>query len=116
MNLVEENFTTERCVHVSNRVFVLDKNKQPLMPCTPARARVLLSAGKAAVFRWPPFTIILTYREGGDIQGLTLKIDPGSPSPPRAWESLACPETNAQTAKGNPSAALPVAPARFKPA
>ena len=78
MNLVEENFTTERCAHVSNRVFVLDKNKQPLMPCTPVRARVLLSAGKAAVFRRAPFTIILTHREGGDTQGLTLKIDPGS--------------------------------------
>ena len=25
------------------RVFVLDKKKQPLMPCTPARARKLLS-------------------------------------------------------------------------
>ncbi|MEL7433840.1 MAG: RRXRR domain-containing protein, partial [Chloroflexota bacterium] len=40
-------------------VFVLDKNKEPLMPCHPARARELLKKGKAAVFRQYPFTIIL---------------------------------------------------------
>jgi hypothetical protein len=28
---------------IMQRVFVLDKKKQPLMPCTPARARKLLS-------------------------------------------------------------------------
>jgi len=33
------------------RVFVLDKKKQPLMPCTPARSRKLLSQQKAAVYR-----------------------------------------------------------------
>jgi 5-methylcytosine-specific restriction endonuclease McrA len=60
------------------RVFVIDKNKQPLMPCTPARARQLLAAGKAAVFRRYPFTIILKDREGGDVQPTTFKIDPGS--------------------------------------
>ena len=31
------------------RVLVVDKNKQPLMPCHPARARELLNKGKAAV-------------------------------------------------------------------
>ena len=48
-----------------NRVFVVDKQKQPLMPCHPARARELLKAGQAAVYRRVPFTIILTEREGG---------------------------------------------------
>ena len=43
------------------RVFVLDKNKHPLTPCTPARARILLSQGKASIFRNIPFTIILKY-------------------------------------------------------
>ncbi len=61
-----------------NRVFVLDKNKQPLMPCHPARARELLKGGKAAIYRRQPFTIILKIREGGDTQPLTVKLDPGS--------------------------------------
>jgi 5-methylcytosine-specific restriction endonuclease McrA len=60
------------------RVLVLDKQKQPLMPCHPARARQLLREGKAAVFRRVPFTIILREREGGETQPVELKIDPGS--------------------------------------
>jgi len=60
------------------RVFVLDKNKNPLMPCHSARARQLLKQGKAAVFRQYPFTIILKERNGGDVQPVTLKVDPGS--------------------------------------
>lgn len=60
------------------RVFVLDKNQNPLMPCTSYRARKLLEQGKAKVFRRYPFTIILTQREGGDLQEIELKIDPGS--------------------------------------
>jgi len=60
------------------RVLVLDKNKKPLMPCHPARARQLLTRGKAAVFREYPFTIILKERDGGDVQPVTVKVDPGS--------------------------------------
>jgi 5-methylcytosine-specific restriction endonuclease McrA len=60
------------------RVFVLDKNKKPLMPCHPARARELLKKGKAAIFRYYPFTIILKEREGGNVQPMQVKIDPGS--------------------------------------
>jgi 5-methylcytosine-specific restriction endonuclease McrA len=60
------------------RVLVLDRNKKPLMPCHPARARQLLRNGKAAILRRFPFTIILKYREGGDVQDVRLKIDPGS--------------------------------------
>jgi hypothetical protein len=60
------------------RVFVLDKNREPLMPCHPARARKLLKNGRARVFRRYPFTIILTDREGGDVQPVALKVDPGS--------------------------------------
>ncbi|MEL6405873.1 MAG: RNA-guided endonuclease IscB [Chloroflexota bacterium] len=58
-------------------VFVVDKNKEPLMPCHPARARELLKKGKAAVFRQYPFTIILLEREGGDTQEIQVKVDPG---------------------------------------
>lgn len=60
------------------RVLVIDKQKQPLMPCHPARARELLRKGKAAVFRRFPFTIILTEREGGAVQSVAFKVDPGS--------------------------------------
>jgi 5-methylcytosine-specific restriction endonuclease McrA len=60
------------------RVLVVDKNREPLMPCQPARARELLKAGKAAVLRRYPFTIILKAREGGDTQPVHLKVDPGS--------------------------------------
>jgi 5-methylcytosine-specific restriction endonuclease McrA len=60
------------------RVFVLDHNKQPLMPCHPARARKLLKKAKAAVYRRYPFTIIMTRRICGDLQPIEVKIDPGS--------------------------------------
>jgi len=60
------------------RVLVLDKNKTPLMPCHPARARQLLTRGKAAVFCQYPFTILLKERDGGDVQPIALKLDPGS--------------------------------------
>jgi 5-methylcytosine-specific restriction endonuclease McrA len=61
-----------------NRVLVLDKNKQPLMPTHPARARQLLKQKKAVVYRRFPFTIMLLERVGGHKQPVALKIDPGS--------------------------------------
>ena len=63
---------------MQNRVFVLDANKQPLMPCHPARARKLLRQKKAAVYRHAPFTLILKHRKGGEVQPLRWKIDPGA--------------------------------------
>lgn len=60
------------------RVFVLDKNKSPLMPCHPARARKLIGLAKARVFQLKPFTIILTEREEGATQAIEHKVDPGS--------------------------------------
>ncbi len=60
------------------RVLVLDKNKRSLMPCRQARARKLLSAQKASLYRRYPFTIILKERDSGDTQPISLKIDPGS--------------------------------------
>lgn len=59
-------------------VFVLDKRKQPLMPCSEKRARLLLARGRAVVVRAYPFTIRLKDRVGGNTQPLRLKIDPGS--------------------------------------
>lgn len=60
------------------RVFVLDKQNRPLMPCHPARSRELLDQGRAAVYRRVPFTIILKDRTDGQVQPLRLKLDPGS--------------------------------------
>jgi len=61
-------------------VFVLDKHKKPLMPCTPKRARLLLARGRAVVHRVTPFVIRLRdrYVEECALQPLALKIDPGS--------------------------------------
>lgn len=63
---------------MSNRVFVLNPDKTPLMPCTAKRARKMLEQGKAAVWRRYPFTIILKSVAGKQSQPLTLKLDPGS--------------------------------------
>src|SRR5579884_4096935 len=62
-------------------VFVLDTNKRPLDPVHPARARLLLRSGQAAVFKRYPFTLILKTDIGkGDIPqaDYRVKIDPGS--------------------------------------
>lgn len=61
-------------------VFVLGKNKRPLMPCSEKRARLLLERGRARVHRLVPFTIRLVDRTVADcaLQPLELKIDPGS--------------------------------------
>ncbi|GHG09937.1 hypothetical protein GCM10017783_23060 [Deinococcus piscis] len=63
---------------MSNRVFVLNPDTTPLMPCTAKRARKMLEAGKAAVWRRYPFTIILKSEAGKGSQPLALKLDPGS--------------------------------------
>lgn len=64
---------------MSNFVFVLDTHKRPLDPVHPGTARHLLNAGKAAVFRKYPFTIILKEaRPDAPVQDLELKLDPGS--------------------------------------
>ena len=61
-------------------VFVLDRHKKPLMPCTPKRARLLLARGRAVVHRVKPFVIRLRDRRVQDsvLQESVLKIDPGS--------------------------------------
>lgn len=59
-------------------VFVLDKRKRPLMPCTEKRARLLLERGRAVVVRMHPFAIRLKDRVGGAVQPVRVKLDPGS--------------------------------------
>jgi hypothetical protein len=61
-------------------VFVLDRHKRPLMPCSHRRARRLLARKRAVVHRFVPFTIRLKARtlEESQLQPVALKIDPGS--------------------------------------
>lgn len=61
-------------------VFVLSSDGQPLDPCHPARARQLLTAGKAAVWRRYPFIIRLNVRTAAESETHPhrLKLDPGS--------------------------------------
>ncbi len=83
--VVEATFTSERRGSQEQKkkllghVFVLDAEKQPLDPVHPGRARILLTQGKAAVFRRYPFTIILKAAVSSPrVQQLRVKIDPGS--------------------------------------
>ncbi|EFH89494.1 RNA-guided endonuclease IscB [Ktedonobacter racemifer] len=62
-----------------NIVYVLSPERQPLMPCAPAIARLLLKERKAKVMRRTPFTIKLISRpETICTQPLTLGVDTGS--------------------------------------
>jgi 5-methylcytosine-specific restriction endonuclease McrA len=62
-----------------SKVFVVDTEKQPLTPVHPGRARLLLKAGKAAVYRRYPFTLILKSKVEQPMPApLRLKIDPGA--------------------------------------
>ncbi|GAB1542033.1 hypothetical protein NUACC21_47060 [Scytonema sp. NUACC21] len=64
---------------MQNYVFVIDQNKQPLNPISPARARELLTKQKAAVYRVYPFVIILKQAvDNSNPKPLTVKLDPGS--------------------------------------
>ena len=61
-------------------VFVLDKRKKPLMPCSEKRARLLLERGRARVHRMVPFTIRLVDRlqEDSVLQPVRVAAAPGS--------------------------------------
>lgn len=59
------------------RVFVLNMQKKPLMPCKPAKARHLLKEGKARVVSTKPFTIQLTTATGEVKQDVNLGVDAG---------------------------------------
>jgi hypothetical protein len=61
-------------------VFVIDKRKVPLMPCSEKRARKLLESGRARVCKLIPFSIRIIDREveSCNLQPVKIKIDPGS--------------------------------------
>ncbi|SRR6266851_4827270 len=59
---------------------VIDTNSLVLMPCHPAKARLLFKAGKAKP-KWNKlglFCVQLTYEQEPDNQPLVVGVDPGS--------------------------------------
>ena len=59
-------------------VYVLNQNSQPLMPCSPCKARKLLKQGKAMVLKTEPFVIQLLHGASRYKQIITLGVDAGS--------------------------------------
>jgi len=59
------------------RVYVVNKNGNPLMPCKPAKARHLLRDGKAKVINRKPFTIQLLWDCAENVQEVRCGIDKG---------------------------------------
>lgn len=63
----------------SSRVLVVGPERQPLMPCAPARARQLLRSGRASILRHYPLVIILRQvPRSAATQPFRLSLDPGS--------------------------------------
>ncbi|NEZ65661.1 HNH endonuclease [Leptolyngbyaceae cyanobacterium CCMR0082] len=64
---------------MSNYVFVIDQDKQPLNPVPPGLGRKMQTDQKAATFKKYPYTLILNHSVVAPrLKGLTLKLDPGS--------------------------------------
>ena len=59
-------------------VYVLNSHGEPLMPCQPRKARMLLKERKAKVVKMVPFTIKLLYGSSGYKQEVSLGIDAGT--------------------------------------
>src|SRR6266700_1041755 len=76
-NIGEEHRTSERMVNVVF-VYVLNCHGQPLMPCSPRKARLLLKAGKVKVVKMVPFTLQLLYGSSGYKQEVSLGVDAGT--------------------------------------
>jgi 5-methylcytosine-specific restriction endonuclease McrA len=62
-----------------SRILLVDQARRPLMPTTPARARILLKSRKAAILRRFPLVLILkdTLPKAA-VEPLRVKLDPGS--------------------------------------
>ena len=59
-------------------VYVLNKHGEPLMPCSPGKARILLKQQKACIVKRTPFTIKFLHGSAGYKQPVTLGVDAGS--------------------------------------
>src|SRR5712692_8667144 len=78
VNTREEHITPQGGHKATMSVYVRNQDGQPVMPCTPAKARKLLRAGKARVVERCPFTIQLEWQCEGNVQEVTVGIDKGS--------------------------------------
>ncbi len=58
-------------------VSVITSTMQRLMPTSEYRARHLLKKGKAVIYKYRPFTIMLIERKSGDVQDVEFKCDTG---------------------------------------
>ena len=59
------------------KVFVINMHGEPLMPCSPRKARILLKEKRAKVVQREPFTIQLLYGSSGYKQDITIGVDTG---------------------------------------
>ena len=59
-------------------VYVLNKHGEPLMPCKPRKARLLLKEKRAKVVKRTPFTIQLLYGSSGYKQEVSIGVDAGT--------------------------------------
>ena len=55
-------------------VFVLNKHGEPLMPCKPRKARLLVKEGKAKIIGYQPFAIQLVYGSSGYKQPVAVGV------------------------------------------
>ncbi len=78
MNTREEHTTPAGGLRATMYVYVCNQDGAALMPCTPAKARKLLKAGKAKITEHRPFTMQLTWQCEGQVQPVTCGIDKGS--------------------------------------
>ncbi|MCH4169719.1 MAG: RNA-guided endonuclease IscB [Lactobacillus sp.] len=62
---------------MQNRVFVINRQGEPLMPCKQQKCRKLLQAGRAKVIKKEPFTIQLLFGSTGYKQPLAIGVDSG---------------------------------------
>ena len=70
--------TLEKGGHGIMNVYVLNQQGEPLMPCSPRKARLLLKRREAKVVRRTPFVVQLLYSSSGYKQPISLGVDAGS--------------------------------------
>lgn len=77
-NSREEHFTpSQEGLKPIMKVFVVNRNGHPLMPCSPAKARKLLRDAKARVINRCPFTLQLSWDCEEHVQEIVAGIDKG---------------------------------------
>jgi len=77
LNIPEENQVQQTERPLKSKVFVLNYEGKPLMPCSYAKSKRMVKKGAAKVLKRFPFTIQLNFECENKIQDLTLGIDTG---------------------------------------